>query len=116
MVSKTLKSKKKFFVTSWLLYSISNLKTCGVTRNPEFPQTGLDLTETGPGLGHVFKNIFGSGQVGDKDFCPVQVRVFSIAAFHISKNFGDKVELTETMHHIPKMSRYSEYRTLISML
>ena len=37
------------------------LKTCGATRNPEFPRTGPDRTETGPGSGNIFKNIFGSG-------------------------------------------------------
>ena len=40
------------------------LKTCGATRNPEFPRTGPDRTETGPGSGNIFKNIFGSGRVG----------------------------------------------------
>ena len=38
------------------------LKTCGATRNPEFPRTGPDRTETGPGSGNILKNIFGSGR------------------------------------------------------
>ena len=67
------------------------IKTCGATRNPEFPLTGLDLTKTDPGLGHVFKNIFGLGR--DKDFGPVRVGVFFTGVLYIfSENFRDKVE------------------------
>ena len=39
---------------------IYTLKTCRATRNPEFPRTGPDRTETGPG--NILKNIFGSGR------------------------------------------------------
>ena len=57
-----------------------------------FPQTGLDWTETSPGLGHVFENIFGSGRVGDKDFGPVRVGVFFTGVSYIfSENFENKV-------------------------
>ena len=38
------------------------LKTCRATRNPEFPRTGPDRTETGPGSENILKNIFGSGR------------------------------------------------------
>ena len=55
-----------------------------------------DRTETSPGSGHIFENIFGLGRVGDKDFGPVRVGVFfyqSIIFFpRISKK---KVELNE---------------------
>ena len=44
------------------------VKTCGATRNPEFPRTGLDRTETGPGSGNILKNIFGPGRVGSGNF------------------------------------------------
>ena len=48
----------------------SRLMTCGATRNPEFPRTGPDRTgpdrtETGPGSGNIFKNIFWSSRVGE---------------------------------------------------
>ena len=52
------------------------LKTCGATRNPEFPRTRPDRTETGPGSGNIFKNIFGSGRVGEFYFGSVRVGVF----------------------------------------
>ena len=48
--------------------ALLKVKTCGATRNPEFPRT-----ETGPGSGHIFKNIFGSGRVGEFYFGPVRV-------------------------------------------
>ena len=43
---------------------MSRLKTCGATSKPEFPRTGPDRTETGPGSGNILKNIFrvGSGR------------------------------------------------------
>ena len=73
---------------------ILQLKTCGATRQPEFPWTELDRTETSPGSGHVFENIFGSGQVGDKDFGPVRVGVFFTGVSYIfSENFKNKLEL-----------------------
>ena len=53
-------------------------KDLQATQNPEFPQTSLDQTEIGPRSGHSFKNIFGLGWVGDKDFGPVRVGVFFI--------------------------------------
>ena len=52
------------------------IKTCGATLNPEFPRTGPDRTETGPGSGNSFKNIFGSGRVGEFYFGSVRVGVF----------------------------------------
>ena len=101
-------------------------------RKPEFPRTGLDQTETSPGLGHVFANIFRSDRVGDKDFGPVRVRVFFTGVSHIfSKNFKNEVELNgnHTSHSQPgnhashsqpgnhaSLSKYSKYSTLISML
>ena len=67
------------------------LKTCGATRNPEFPRTGPDRTETGPGSGNILKNIFGSGRVGEfyfgsvrvgeSDFGSVRVRVFFLPGY-----------------------------------
>ena len=56
--------------------SIDKLKTCGATRNPEFPRTGPDRTETGPGSGNILKNIFGSGRVGEFYFGSVRVGAF----------------------------------------
>ena len=67
-----------YFVFQWH----SGLKTCGATRNPEYPRTRPDRTETTPGSGHVFKNIFGSGRVGDKDFGPVRAGIF-FTGYHI---------------------------------
>ena len=69
------------------------LKTCGATRNPEFPRTGPDRTETGPGSGNIFKNIFGSGRVGEYYFGSVRVGVFLTRVWDIfSRDFGDKLE------------------------
>ena len=59
------------------------LKTCGATRKPKFPRTGRDRTETSPGSGHVLENIFWLGQIGDKDFGPVRVRVFFTGVWSI---------------------------------
>ena len=74
--------------------SLFALKTCGATRKPEFPRTGLDRTETSLGSEHVSENIFGSGRVRGKDFGPVQVGVFFTRVSYIfSKNFKNKVEL-----------------------
>ena len=68
----------------------------GTTRKPEFSWTELDRTKTSPGSGHVFENICGSGQVGDKDFDLVWFRVFFTGvSFIFSKNFENKVELNE---------------------
>ena len=53
------------------------LRTClprGQPETPSFPRP--DWTKTGPGLGNIFKSIFGSGQVGEFNFGSVQVRVF----------------------------------------
>ena len=86
------------------------VKTCGATRKPEFPQTRLDWTESSPGSGHVFENIFGSGQVRDKDFGPVQVGVFLTGVSYIfSENLKNKVELKGNMPRIPNLSKYSKY-------
>ena len=41
-----------------------SVKTCGATRNPEFPRNGPDRIETGPESRDIFKNIFGSVRVG----------------------------------------------------
>ena len=68
------------------------VKTCGATRNPEFPRTGPDRTETGPGSGNIFKNIFGSSRVGEFYFGSVRVGVFFTGAWDIfSRDFGDKL-------------------------
>ena len=72
---------------------IFRLKTCGATRNPEFPQDGLDQTEAGPGSGHIFKNIFGSGRVGEFYFGSVRVGdIFYLGMEYFSRDFGDKLE------------------------
>ena len=55
-------------------YGNLEVKTCGATRKPEFPRTGLDQTETNPGW-DTFLRIF-LGRVRDKDFDPVRVGVF----------------------------------------
>ena len=66
--------------------------------NPK-TQVSLDWTRTGtetsPGSGQVFENIFGSGLIRDKDFHPVRVGVFFTGVSYISsENFKKKkVEL-----------------------
>ena len=78
------------------------LKTCGATRNPEFPRTGSDRTETGPGSGNIFKNIFGPGRVGEFYFGSVRVGEFYFGSVRVgvfftgvwdifSRDFGDKL-------------------------
>ena len=59
------------------------LKTCGATRNPEFPWTGPDRTETGPGSGNIFKNIFVSGRVGEFYFGSVGVGEFYFGSVRV---------------------------------
>ena len=79
------------FLNSFTLMT-SKLKTCGATRNPEFPRTGPDRTETGPGSGNSFKNFFGSDRVGEFYFGSVRVRVFFTGVWDIfSRDFGDKL-------------------------
>ena len=45
---------------------VVDLRPAGQLETPSFP--GLDRTETGPGSGNIFKNIFGSGRVGSGNF------------------------------------------------
>ena len=82
-----------------------NLRPAGQPKILSFP--GPDWT--GPkslGLGHVFKNIFGSGLAGDKDFGPVQVGVYFFPEYHIffPENFKNKVELNgnHALHSQPE--------------
>ena len=65
-VSKLLSNylfMKKLVQAILHIYALyATLKTCGATRNPDFPRTGPDRTETGSGSGNILKNIFGSGR------------------------------------------------------
>ena len=55
-------------------------------------RTGPDWTETGPGSGNIFKNLFGSSRVGEFYFGSVRVGVFFTGAWDIfSQDFGDKL-------------------------
>ena len=65
----------------------SELKTCGATRNPEFPRTGPDRTETGPGSGNIFKNIFGPGRFGEFYFGSVRVGEFYFGSIRVGVFF-----------------------------
>ena len=57
------------------------------------------------------------GRVRDKDFSLGRVEVFFTGESYIfSENFENKVELMETMSRIPNLSKYTKYRTLLSML
>ena len=66
---------------------IMKVKTCGATRNPEFPRTGPDRTETGPGSGNIFKNIFGPGRVGEFYFGSVRVGEFYFGSVRVGVFF-----------------------------
>ena len=81
---------------------VNRLKICGATRNPEFPRTGPDRTETGPGSGNILKNIFESGRVGEFYFGSVRVGEFYFGWVRVgvfftgvwdvfSWDFGDKL-------------------------
>ena len=62
----------------------------GQPETPSFPAT--DWTETGPGSGHAFKNIFRSGTKISVRSGPGR-SILSWGIIYFSKNFGDKVEL-----------------------
>ena len=51
------------------------VETKDLRGNPK-PRVSPDRTETGPGSGNNFKNIFGSGRVGEFYFGSVRVGVF----------------------------------------
>ena len=86
----------------------SHLKTCGATRNLEFPRTGPARTETGTGPGNIFKNIFGSGRVGEFYFGSVRVGVFFIGVYgtFFPRISGTNLSLDyKNMLFIPKLSK-----------
>ena len=100
-VTHSLRNLVQFYKFVWKS-SLSILKTCGATRNPEFPWTGPDRSETGPGSGNIFKNIFGSGRVGEFYFWSVRVGEFYFGSVRsgyfltgvgniFSRDFGDKL-------------------------
>ena len=77
------------------IYVNNKLKTCGATRNPEFPRTRPDRTETSSGSGNIFKEYFrvGSGlgilfRIGRGRGRPIFYRGMR----HFSRYFGDKLE------------------------
>ena len=99
---------KNYHIHTHTTYTYYILKTCGATRNPEFPRTGPDRTETGPGSGNIFKNIFGSGRVGEFYFGSVRVGVFLTGVWDIfSQDFGDKLDF---------YSQNEEVEWLLSMI
>ena len=91
------------------------LKTCGATRNPEFPRTGPDRTETGPGSGNIFKNIFGSGRVGEFYFGSVRVEEFYFGSVRVVVFFLPGYETFSpgisgiNLPFIPKQRKWNGY-------
>ena len=92
----------RYILLSIKTLSLLPLKTCGATRNPEFPRTGPDRTETGLGSGNIFKNIFGPGRVGEFYFGSVRVGEFYFGSVRVgvfftgvwdifSRDLGDKL-------------------------
>ena len=76
-----------------LCMCVAELMTCGATRNPEFPRTGPDRTETGPGSGNILMNIFGSSRVGEFYFGSVRVGEFYFGSVRVGEFYFGSVRV-----------------------